>query len=154
MIYEDSYEPVLALVDYFPDLAFSRDNLKSCLAIIHGRLQDVQLRINLIKPELTQLRSIHSNKPRSMFDIVGKMRYSIKTTKLLLVIVKKGLIEDIPRTQKEDEEILETTALSEESDGIMTERRRWNLVVGKNLDQAIEACGLLESGFDKFRFWT
>lgn len=51
---------------------------------------DGVLRYDLIKPELQQLHGLYlENKSLSIFNVLGRSRYSLQTTRLMLMMLKK-----------------------------------------------------------------
>lgn len=75
-----------------PDLQVDREQIQRLLTAARDMLVAGRMRWELVQPEFQQLSelSVHG-KRLSLFDLVGRTRFSLNTTRCLLIILKKSL---------------------------------------------------------------
>ena len=107
----NSYEPVINILELMgrqnPELSVSRESIQLALGGLRSylvgrcfiskgsRLSSMvagRLRWDLVQPEVTQLMELQSGNQLSLFDVLGRSRYSLRTTRLSLLILQKTLL--------------------------------------------------------------
>eukprot|EP00158_Paraphelidium_tribonemae_P002110 Partr_v1_DN25134_c1_g1_i1_m76987 putative DnaJ len=91
---KSNYEPVLAVIDYFPELTLSRETMRSYLHPLRNMLSAAKVRYDLVQPEIKQLQELRTAGPISFFDVSGRLTSSVKTTKLFMIILQKSIEGD------------------------------------------------------------
>ncbi|KAI3653433.1 hypothetical protein MP228_001380 [Amoeboaphelidium protococcarum] len=94
-----NYEPVMAVLDVLhrqnPGLSIDKDSVHKLLGATRDLVAMGKIKWELIQPELKELSAMKSVKELSLFDVIGRLKFSLRSTRIMLIILKKGVFDDM-----------------------------------------------------------
>lgn len=104
-----NYEPVMSALEMLNKqspggIGLDRDAVRLALSHVRQFIMAGQIRYDLIQSELLELKQMRSGKRLSLFNVIGRMRYSLRITRLVLVVIRKSIAGPADAETKTDDD--------------------------------------------------